>query len=1086
VKKVAESKPPDDNSDNHNGIKVEDALRESERRYRNLFETMVEGFSLDEIICDDNGKPYDLRYLAVNPAFERQTGLKAEDILGRTTLELFPDAESEWFEIYGKVALTGEPAQFEARFGPLDRWFDVSAFRTEPGRFAVVFFDITERKQAEETLKESETKYRNLFENMTEEVHFWKLVRDEEGGIKTWALVDANPPTLKTWGKSLDEIKGKTTDEIFGPGATEHYRAVVEKIMTEGVPYSFEDYFLHLDKYFRFTSIPLGEYYITTGADITVLKKAHKALQAANEELRARTRKLEELNDELQASREEIDAQNEELKASMEELQLEVLERKRAEEELRRVNRTLKALSNSSAAMVQAESELDYLEEVCRIIVEDCGHAMVWVGYAEENEEKTVRPVACSGFEEGYLETLNVAWADTDRGRGPTGTAIRNGKPSPCRDMHTDPRFAPWREEALKRGYASSICLPMSSDKEVFGAITIYSRLPDPFSEAEITLLSKLADDLAYGITHLRLQDERERDQQALKRINSELQVSKEEIDAQNEELLASNEELQLEIQVRKRAEIALVEARAEAEQRAMELQAVLEAVPAAIWIARDPKCDVIVGNSVANQFYEAEEGENVSANMTPVRRFFRDGRELSAEELPMQDAVAKNSDVEEEEFEVVMPSGKRRHLLGGATVLQGPDGQPTGCVAAFIDISQRKLTEQQLAEARADAERHASEMESFFASMTEGVVLQDAQGNTVFSNQAAREILGTEPQVTIEERVEQHYARHLDGTPMRPEETASGRALKGETVRELRYKITNMEGLEKVISVNSSPIRSAEGTILGAATVFQDFTDKAEFERQQQELFEREHRIAEVLQKATLPPDVPSEIVGYHFAVKYRPALSEAEIGGDFYDLFDLGDGRFAFLIGDVVGKGLKAAIRVAEARHTLRSYAYIDPRPSSVISLSNDALCREAHDDPRMLTVCYAVVDPASNRLTYSVAGHDPPIVCNSSGLCLELESHGLPMGIVPKIEYGESSYTLDLGDMVVLITDGITEARKRDNVFFGRKGLIDYVAKNPNLSIDEIATGIMDAATAHASGRLQDDAAVVVLSVGARERF
>lgn len=188
------------------------------------------------------------------------------------------------------------------------------------------------------------------------------------------------------------------------------------------------------------------------------------------------------------------------------EVNKDITARKKKELELQHVNRMLNALGKSSQAMMHTDNEQKYLDEVCRILVEDCGHSMVWIGYAQEDENKSVTPVAYAGFEEGYLETLRITWDDTERGRGPTGTAIRTGKPSVCRNMLTDPAFEPWRSEAIKRGYSSSIVLPLISDKP-FGALTIYSKDPDPFSEGEVNLLSSLAADLTHGIMTIRLRE---------------------------------------------------------------------------------------------------------------------------------------------------------------------------------------------------------------------------------------------------------------------------------------------------------------------------------------------------------------------------------------------------------------------------------------------------------------------------------------------------------------------------------------------------------------------------------------------------
>jgi GAF domain-containing protein len=174
---------------------------------------------------------------------------------------------------------------------------------------------------------------------------------------------------------------------------------------------------------------------------------------------------------------------------------------------IRKVNRTFKALEKSSIAMQKAADESSLLNEVCQIIVDDCGFAMVWIGYAGEDSRKTIIPVASAGFDKGYLETLNLTWADEERGNGPTGTAIRTGKIRMCRNMLTDPKFKPWREEAIKRGYSSSIVFPLTSHNHVFGAVTIYSSETDPFKEDEIRLLSKLTDDLAHGISAIRLKN---------------------------------------------------------------------------------------------------------------------------------------------------------------------------------------------------------------------------------------------------------------------------------------------------------------------------------------------------------------------------------------------------------------------------------------------------------------------------------------------------------------------------------------------------------------------------------------------------
>ncbi len=204
--------------------------------------------------------------------------------------------------------------------------------------------------------------------------------------------------------------------------------------------------------------------------------------------------------------------------------------RKRAEEDLRRVGRGLKVLSACNQTLLRATDEVALLHDICRIAVETGGYRLAWVGIAEQDAGKTVRPVAQWGYEEGYLATLGITWADAHRGRGPTGTAIRTGAPVIARDIPADPNFAPWRAEAEERGYASSLALPLTAEGQILGALNIYAKERDAFDPGEMKLLTELADDLAFGIASLRARrahEQAEVARQALYQASLEMQAAR-------------------------------------------------------------------------------------------------------------------------------------------------------------------------------------------------------------------------------------------------------------------------------------------------------------------------------------------------------------------------------------------------------------------------------------------------------------------------------------------------------------------------------------------------------------------------------
>ena len=268
---------------------AEEKLRASEERYHSLFENLVDGFALHEIVTDEHGQPVDYIWLEVNPAFEKLTGLRAADILGKRVRDVLSETESERFiPLYGQVALTGDPIHFEEFFVSLGRYFDINAYSPAPRQFAVTFFDITERKIAEDALRESEARFSNAFEFAPIGIALVSL----EG---KWLKV--NRSLCDLLGYSTEELYQKNFQEITHPDDLEADLNYVQQLIRgEIVSYQMEKRYFHksgtivwvlLSVSLVRTSDGNPAYAISQIQDITQRKQAEEEISRRAEETSA-------------------------------------------------------------------------------------------------------------------------------------------------------------------------------------------------------------------------------------------------------------------------------------------------------------------------------------------------------------------------------------------------------------------------------------------------------------------------------------------------------------------------------------------------------------------------------------------------------------------------------------------------------------------------------------------------------------------------------------------------------------------------------------------------------------------------------
>jgi PAS domain S-box-containing protein len=342
-------------------------------------------------------------------------------------------------------------------------WLRTSKIPLRDGKGAVygvmgVYEDITDRKRAEEDLRQSRDLYRSLFENNPQPMWVYDL--------ETLSFLAVNDAAIARYGYSREEFLHLTIADIRPP---EDIPRLVDNVarVTEG--YDEAGSWRHRKK---------------DGAVIEVEITSHTLM--------------------FNGRRAELV------------LAIDVTERNRLEERTRNLTRLYAVLSQVNQAIVRLKSRDELFGEICRVTVDHGHFLMVWIGLLDDRTG-TVRPVAHYGHEDGYLQDISITAGTDPTGKGPTASAIREGKLITSDDISTDPRMLPWRDHALRRGYRSSLAVPFSCRGKVIGTLNLYAALPGFFTPDDRELLEEIGSDISFALDSMEAEQERTHAEEALR-----------------------------------------------------------------------------------------------------------------------------------------------------------------------------------------------------------------------------------------------------------------------------------------------------------------------------------------------------------------------------------------------------------------------------------------------------------------------------------------------------------------------------------------------------------------------------------------